>query len=144
MTLIDEEVIDLDVIEQKIWELNDVIPVACIGYDPWRCKQLAIKFSKKGLPMRGVQQGIAQFSEPTHEFTRYVYQKKVVIDDNPCVRWCIMNAKLKYDVNGNCKPVKETKNNKIDCVITFIQTVKIYMELEGIIDDTDLTAIALN
>ena len=143
MYLIDEEVIDLDVIEHKIWEINEIIPLACIAYDPWRCKQLALKFGKKGLPMRGCKQGIAAFTEPTKEFTRYVYQGKVVLDDSPVLRWCMQNARLKYDENGNCKPVKDNANAKIDIAITMIQAIKLYMELEGIIDESDLTATAL-
>ena len=142
--LIEEEVIDLDVIEQKIWELDDIVPTSVIGYDPWKCKQLALKFKKKGLPMKPVSQGLGNFTEPTREFSRLVYQKKIVIDDNPVIIWNLSNAKLKYDVNGNFKPVKETKANKIDCVITMIQATKIYMDVEGIVSPADLDAAILD
>lgn len=143
LNLINEEVIDLEVIENKIIELDNIVPVTCIGYDPYKCRQLALKFSKQGLPMRVARQGLSHFTEPTKEFSRLVYQKQLVIDDNPVIKWNLMNAKLKYDANGNCKPIKELRANKIDCVITMIQATNLYMELNGIITAADLDPVIL-
>ena len=73
-----------------------------------------------------------------------IYRKQVVIDDNPCIRWCFSNVLIKTDENANRKPVKSADNQKIDIVIAFIQSIKIYMELKGIISDEPLIAIHLN
>ena len=53
-----------------------------------------------------------------------VDKKKIVLDDNECVRWCIMNATLKEDMNGNTKPVKGgNKNDKIDACISILESI---------------------
>ena len=144
LILMDSDVIDNDKILDKIAECNKEVNIGAIGYDPWRCKQLAVKMDQiLGWPVKPISQGIAQFSEATREFTKLVITKKCVIDDNPLVRWNIANARLVYDNNNNCKPMKDQKQNKIDCVITMIQALKLYMELTSY-DDSALEAVALS
>ena len=144
LNLIDSEVIDNDKILEQIIECDKVIPVGAIGYDPWRCKQLALKLDKVyGYPVKPISQGIAKFSEATRKFTSLVITKQCIIDDNPVVRWTLGNAKLEYDRNGNCKPIKDQKTSKIDCVITMIQALKLYMDLYDY-EDNELEAVALD
>jgi len=38
-------------------------------------------------------------------------------------RWCFQNATLKQDFNENAKPVKPSKNQKIDIVIAMLQAL---------------------
>ena len=72
-----------------------------------------------------------------------VLSKKCVIDDNPITRWCFSNVVLLQDKNGNRKPDKETPENKIDIPIAFIQSTKLWMELNGIVDNTNLEPVML-
>lgn len=144
LILIDSEAIDNDKILEKIAECNDIIDIGAIGYDPWHCKQLAVKMDKvMGIPVYPISQGIAKFSEATRKFTSLVITKKCVIDDNPLVRWTLANAKLEYDRNGNCKPIKEVKTSKIDPVITMIQALKLHMDLFDY-DEGELEAVRLS
>ena len=54
---------------------------------------------------------------------------KVIIDSNPCVKWCFGNVELKYDHNDNCKPMKSQgdKNKKIDPVISMLESLGIFL-----------------
>lgn len=143
LTLVPTESIDIDYVIKVISDINDEIPVAVIGYDKWHAQQLRIAAEKKGLPMRSVQQGLGSFGEPTSMIEHMIYRHQVIIDDNPCTRWCFANVLIKTDENSNRKPIKASGEQKIDVVIAFIQSIKLWMELEGIIDDTPLEATAL-
>lgn len=144
MTLVDTESIDIDWVTKLVQDLNEKVPVALVAYDPYHARQFCIACEKQGIPMRAVKQGLGSFGEPTSLLEHMIMSKQVVIDDNPCIRWCFSNVLIKTDENENRKPVKSSKNQKIDIVIGFIQSIKIYMELQGIISYEDLKAVALN
>lgn len=144
LTLVPTDSIDIDYVIKLVQDLNDKIPVALVAYDPWASQQFKIAAEKQGLPMRACKQGIGSFSEPTSALEHMILTKEVVIDYNPVTNFCFANVLIKTDENSNRKPVKSSKNQKIDIVIAFIQSIKLYMELEGIISDEELKAIALN
>ena len=123
--------------------MNEQLPIALISYDPWHAQQLKIACEKQGLPMRAVKQSIGCFGESTSTLEHLILTKQVIIDSSPVTRWCFSNVLIKTDENENRKPVKSSKNQKIDIVIAFIQSIKIMMELEGIIDDTPIEAMSL-
>ena len=143
LTLVPTDSIDIDYVIKLVQDLNEKIPVALVAYDPWAAQQFKIAAEKQGLPMRACKQGLGSFSEPTSMLEHMIYTKEVVIDDNPVTLWAFSNVLIKTDENSNRKPVKSSKNQKIDIVIAFIQSIKLYMELQGIIDDTPLEATAL-
>lgn len=143
LTLVPTESIDIDWVIKLVQDLNDNIPIAIIGYDSWHAQQFRIAAEKQGLPMRAVKQGLGSFGEPTSLLEHMIYRHQVIIDDNPVIRWCFQNVLIKTDENSNRKPIKSADNQKIDIVIAFIQSIKLWMELEGIIDDTPLEATAL-
>lgn len=144
MRLVDAESIDIDYVIKLINDINEEIPIALIAYDPWHAQQLRIACEKQGLPMHGVKQGLGSFGEPTSLLEHMIYTKKVIIDENPCTRWCFSNVLIKTDENENRKPIKSSDNQKIDIVIAFIQTIKLWMEITGIVSDEDLTATPLS
>lgn len=144
MTLVDTDSIDIDYVIKCVQEINDKLPIALVAYDPWHAQQFKIACEKQGLPMHACKQGLGAFSEPTGLLEHYIYTKKVVIDENPVTLWAFSNVLIKTDENQNRKPVKASDAQKIDIVVAFIQTIKLYMELNGIIDDTPLEATALH
>ncbi len=143
MTLVDTDSIDIDYVIKCVQDINEKIPIALVAYDPWHAQQFKIACEKEGLPMRAVKQGLGAFSEPTSLLEHLIYTKKVVIDLNPVTLWAFSNVLIKTDQNQNRKPTKASDNQKIDIVIAFIQSVKLWMELQGIIDNTELVATAL-
>lgn len=143
LILVPTESIDIDWVIKYIEDINDEIPIALIGYDPWHAQQLKIAADKKGLPVRAVKQGLGSFAEPTGMLEHMIYRKQVVIDSNPCTFWCFSNVLIKTDENENRKPVKSGDNQKIDIVIAFIQSIKLYMEIQGIVDISDLDPVVV-
>lgn len=143
LTVTNTETIDINYLIKKTQDINEEIPIALIAYDQWHAQQYKIFAEKEGLPCRAVRQGLGAFAEPTTMLEDLILSKKCVIDDNPVTRWCFSNVLIKEDENGNRKPIKSSKENKIDVVITFIQALKLWMELKGIIDDKPIKAIAL-
>ena len=142
MTLVESDSIDIDWVIKRIWDINDQIPIGLVAYDPFHAQQLAAKCKKESIPVRAVKQGLGSFGEPTSELEHLIYSKEVVIDDNPVIRWCFSNVLIKQDENANRKPVKSGKDNKIDIVIAMIQSVKLWMELNGI-DNSDIDVVVL-
>lgn len=143
LTLVPTDSIDIDYVIKLVQDLNEKIPIALIAYDPWASQQFKIAAEKQGLPMRACKQGLGSFSEPTSMLEHMILTKEVIIDYNPVTNFCFANVLIKTDENSNRKPVKSAKNQKIDIVIAFIQSIKLWMELEGLISDEPLEAIAL-
>ena len=143
ITLVQSSSIDIDWVIKRIQLINDELPIGLIAYDPYHAQQLAAKCLKEGLPMKAVRQGLSSFGEPTSELEQRILSKQVVIDDNPVIRWCFANVLIKQDENANMKPVKSAHANKIDIVIAFIQSVKLWMEINGM-DTSTIEAVALD
>lgn len=124
-------VTDYDYILEKVLEVNKVLPIEKISYDNWNSTQFAISATEKGLNMSPYSQSLGSFNKPTKEFERLALSKKIVIDDNPVVRWCFSNVELAIDKNtDNVKPTKgQGKAGKIDAVISMIEC------LGGLLED---------
>ena len=143
LVLVDEESIDINWVVKYIQEIENHITIAVCAYDPYHANQLKIECKKEGIRMRPVRQGLSAFAEPIAVLEHLILTKQCVIDDNPVIRWCFSNVLIKTDENENKKPVKSGQNNKIDIVVAMIQSVKIWMELEGVIDVSDLNPVIL-
>lgn len=143
ITLVDTESIDIDWIVKYVQDINDKVPIALVSYDPFHARQFCIACEKQGIPTKAVKQGMASFGEPTTALEHMIITKQVIIDDSQTTRWCFRNVLIKTDENENRKPIKSSGEAKIDIVIAFIQTIKLYLELEGLIDDTPLEAVNL-
>lgn len=143
LTLVPTESIDIDYVIKQINDINNRVPIALVAYDPYHANQLKIACEKQGIPMRAVKQGLGSFGEPTSLLEHLIYTNKVVIDKSPVTRWCFKNVLIKTDENENRKPVKSAPNQKIDIIIGFIQSIKLYMELNGLLSDQSLEAVYL-
>ena len=121
---------DYDAITQLIVDIDKVIPIVHCGYDQWNASQWAITCTEAGMPLNPYSQSLGSFNRPTKEFERLLKSGKIVLDDNPCIRWMFSNATLKVDpINENCKPVKSgnNPNNKIDGVVSNLMALGIYL-----------------
>ena len=143
MTHVPEPSIDIDWVIKKVEDIEKEITIGVIAYDPKLANQFAVKCSKSGHYVKPVGQGLAVFGEPTTELEQQILAENVVIDDNPCIRWCFSNVLIKQDENQNRKPVKSGHHNKIDIVVAFIQSVKLYMEIKGYGGDSELKSVVL-
>ena len=115
---------DYDYILSKIREIDSVIPIAGVYYDQWNAVQFSVNATNIGLPMYPYSQALGNFNRPTKMFELLLKKGDIVMDYNTMVLWCFANSTLKYDFNDNCKPIKaDTKNGKIDAVISMLQSL---------------------
>lgn len=128
LNLTSGNVVDYDYILKDILTNNKKVTIYKVGYDKWNATQFAIAATEQGLPLEEYSQSIGNFNQPTKELERLILSGKVKIDSNDITRWCFRNIVLKEDWNNNCKPVKASKNNKIDGVIAMIQALGMFLE----------------
>jgi phage terminase large subunit-like protein len=74
-------------------------------------------------------------SEPTKDFEKLIRNGKLVHDNNPCMRWNVINAVLWKDANGNVRPDKLKSRSKIDGVMATV--LALYMKDMLSTDDFD-------
>lgn len=118
-------------IVHDILEFNKKIPILEIAYDKYNAQEFVRLCNDEGMVMTPFSQTKGNFNMATKEFERRFFNNEIVLDDNPVVRWCFANAMLEYDKMDNCKPVKGSgKNNKIDAVISILESFGIYITRE--------------
>ncbi|MCH5234927.1 MAG: terminase large subunit [Muribaculaceae bacterium] len=128
LTITSGNVTDYDYVTKDILKVADHLLIDKIAYDQYNSVQWAIDCTEQNLPIEPYSQALWSFNRPTKEFERLLKMGKVVIDDNPIIRWNFANVTLKFDFNENCKPTKgDGKNNKIDGVIGMLQALGIYL-----------------
>lgn len=120
-------VTDYNYITDLLLRINEKTPIDDIAYDSFNATQFAIDAEEKGLPLTPFAQGLGNFNRPTKEMERLILSGKVIIDANVITRWCFQNVILKTDYNENTKPMKSSKDQKIDIVISMIQALGSYL-----------------
>ena len=122
-------VVDYDYILKDMIENTKDLELMQVAYDTYNATQWAIDATNEGLPLEPYSQSLGNFNRPTKLFEMLVKSGRVVIDTNPCVKWCLSNVELKYDHNDNCKPMKSQgdKNKKIDPVISMLESLGIFL-----------------
>ena len=130
LTLTSGNVVDYDFILKDQIELYEKTYMMNVAYDAWNATQWAINATEAGLPLVPYSQAIGNFNRPTKYLEMLIRQNKVVIDNNPIVRWSFGNVSLKFDANDNCKPTKSNNDRarKIDPVISMIQALGGYLD----------------
>ena len=128
LNITDGNVTDYDYITNDILKVNRYLYINKINYDQYNATQWAITATAEGLPLEPYSQALWHFNKPTKEFERLIKSGKVIIDDNPITRWCFSNVVLKYDHNDNCKPTKNQDQQKIDGVISILESLGGYLE----------------
>lgn len=116
-------VIDYDYILNDILKISRKCNIQIIAYDSWNSTQFNIQAQAEGLPMVEFSQSIGNFNRPTKEFERLMLSDKLEIDSNEVTVFCFKNVSIKMDMHGNVKPSKESKDKKIDGVISMIQAL---------------------
>lgn len=105
-----------------------------IGYDPWHIddsllREFMAEFGKRA--MIPVRQGAITLSQPMKDIKADFMAHRIVYNNNPIMKWCLYNTKIKTDINGNIQPVKDIDPRKrIDgtvaalCAYTVLQDKK--------------------
>ena len=100
-----------------------------IGFDPWHISDDLIRDFKSEFgknAMIPVRQGTISLSDPMKNLAADFKAKRIVYDNNPIMKWCLINTEVKTDVNGNIQPVKGLDSRKrIDGVAALIDAYKV-------------------
>lgn len=137
-------VTDYDYILADMMKLQNDCYIMSVAYDSWNSTQFSISATNAGLPMQPFSQSLGNFNKPTKEFERLLLSGKVIIDVSELVRWCFCNVRIKSDHNDNCKPDKQSKMQKIDCVISMLEALGAYLAKSGGLDISSLLSDVLD
>ena len=100
-----------------------------IGYDPWHIDDSLLarfkaEFGKN--TMIPVRQGVITLSDPMKTLAADFKAHNVVYDNNPILKWCLINTETKTDINGNIQPVKSLNRRKrIDGTVALLCGYKV-------------------
>lgn len=107
-----------------------------IAYDPYNSVSLINEIGPY-IDLVEVAQNMKNISPMSKDWEGAVVNGDIV-DDNPVMKWMVSNCKIKTDLDGNIKPIKDAASNtsskRIDCVITSLMAhgrIKALLE-EGI------------
>lgn len=112
----------------ELREKEDLYPLF-IGYDPWHISddllaQFKMEFGANC--MIPVRQGVFSMSEPMKNIKAEFQAGNIVYQNNPILKWCLMNLHSKRDVNNNVQPVKgDSPLKRIDGAVALIIAFKI-------------------
>ena len=130
--LTEGNVVDYDQILKDQVDLMQNNPYSLFTYDKWNATQWAINATQEGLPLEPYSQAVGNFSQPTKYMEILIRSRKCIIDYNTAVLWCFNNVRLKVDYNDNVKPDKNTKEQKIDPVISMCMALGGYLSENGL------------
>lgn len=97
------------------------------------------EMSDTGFKMEEVIQGAKTMSNPMKELEADLKDKKVNYNNNPILKWCLLNTAIKTDDNDNIRPVKG-KNQKqridgtvslIDAYVVLFRVMNDYLTMQG-------------
>ena len=97
-----------------------------IGYDPYKaqdCINMLAASGAKGV-LVPVRQTYSEFTAPVESFELATRTDALTLNNNPINFYCFDNAILDEDRLENKKPIKRSKNKKIDGVITQLMALK--------------------
>jgi phage terminase large subunit-like protein len=113
-------VIDYSFIRKRIEELSEVYQITEIAADPWQATQLMQNLQDEGFTVFPMRQGMKTLAPCMKELERLTLEKKLAHGGNPVLRWMLDNLRVKMDENGNVRPVKDRRGEKIDGIIALM------------------------
>lgn len=113
----------------ELRDREDIYPLY-IGYDPWHISdELLAAFEQEfgRNVMVKIRQGVLTLSQPMKDLKAEFQEKKIVYNNNPIDKWCLINTEEKKDVNGNVQPVKsDERTRRIDGTAALLDAYVVY------------------
>lgn len=125
-------VVDYNYILKDQLDISENTPFNLFTYDAWNATQWAISATQAGLPLEPFAQNLGNFNRPTKFLEMLIRSNSCIIDYNTAVLWCFNNVRLKVDYNENCKPDKNTAEQKIDPIISMTMALGGYLSDGGL------------
>lgn len=103
-----------------------------IGYDPWHIDDTLLKQFKSEFgqnSMIPVRQGALTCSEPLKNLAADFKAHRIVYDNNPVMKWNLINAEVKTDVNNNIQLVHASdRRRRNDGASALMDAYKVLMD----------------
>lgn len=97
------------------------------GYDRYGANEFIKKMTDAGVELEQIIQGAKTFSAPMKELKAEFQEKNIVYNNNPVLKWCLMNTKIETDSNANIRPVKgKNKKKRIDGMVSLLDAYVVY------------------
>lgn len=110
-----------------------------VGYDPWGSQYWIEEMQEIGFEMIKVIQGARTMSNPMKELEADLKEKNIIYNNNPILKWCLLNTSIEVDKNDNIRPVKGKKSKQridgtvslIDAYCVLFEKMNDYLTLQG-------------
>ncbi len=116
-------VIDYDVIRERIIELSERYNIRELPVDRWNSTQIQTQLRGEGVNVIEYGQGFASMNAPTKEIGRLVATGKLRHGGNPVLRWMASNVAVEQDAAGNQKLSKARSSEKIDGLVALAMAI---------------------
>lgn len=114
------DVIDYDVIFEKVLEVHQQFRLVAVGYDPWNSSQIAKKLIDNDVNMEKFIQGPRSYHPAMKYFEEHYWSGRFRHNGDPVLTWCAANICSRYDQNNNMAPDKRKSADKIDDVTALL------------------------
>lgn len=105
---------------KKMHNEYDISPY-WVGYDPWGSQYWLQEMQEAGFEMIKVIQGARTMSNPMKELEADLKEKNINYNNNPILKWCLLNTAIEIDKNENIRPIKGKKSKqRIDGTVSLI------------------------
>lgn len=100
-----------------------------VGYDPWGSQYWIQEMENVGFNMVKVIQGARTMSNPMKEMAADLKDKKINYNNNPILKWCLLNTAIESDKNENIRPIKgKSSRERIDGTVSLIDAYCVLFE----------------
>ncbi len=124
-------VIDYDVIKDRILEASEQYAIQEIAVDSWNSAHIITQLGGAGITMVKMRQGFQSLSAPSKELEKRVISNKLRHGGHPVLSWCARNVCISEDAAGNIKPDKKRSHERIDGITSLVEAIS-----RLIVDDT--------
>lgn len=111
-------------------DVHDIYPLY-IGYDPWHIDDSLLERFKQEFGsnvMVPVRQGVATLSQPMKELAAEYQAHRIIYNNNPIDKYCLVNTYTKSDINGNIQPDKgQSATKRIDGTAAQLDAYVVYL-----------------
>lgn len=110
-----------------------------VGYDPWGSQYWIEEMQNIGFEMIKVIQGAKSMSNPMKELEADLKEKRINYNNNPILKWCLLNTSIEIDKNDNIRPIKgRNSKQRIDGTVSLIDAYYVlfdkmqdYLNMQG-------------
>lgn len=133
--------IDYAYIEKQIIELDKMLSITTVSYDPYNADTIVDNLEKYGIECLEYIQTASWMHPPTKKLELMVLDEEIEHNGNKVQNWMMGNVVIMTDTNGNMKIDKKRSINKVDGPVALVNAIGGYLTkyADGqIIDESEL------